>query len=128
MAEQDLHYWEVWYPKATATGMLVGRCRIEPAERLLLHAAPDVIAVEVYDDARELIARGRNLAATQSSPMCLLSLEGRAVVREDLWPTAEHIGLPVMLPGGEAAILKSWWNADDRLEWRWDVEFYNSRR
>jgi hypothetical protein len=34
----------------------------------------------------------------------------------------------VLLPGGEAGILKSWWNADDRKEWRWDVEFYNQIR
>jgi hypothetical protein len=24
--------------------------------------------------------------------------------------------------------LKSWWNADDRKEWRWQVEFYNQIR
>jgi hypothetical protein len=31
-----------------------------------------------------------------------------------------------MLPGGEVGILKSWWNAPDHKEWRWQVEFYNS--
>ena len=27
-----------------------------------------------------------------------------------------------------AAILVSWWNAEDESEWRWQVEFYNHRR
>jgi hypothetical protein len=31
----------------------------------------------------------------------------------------------VILPGGEAGILKSWWHADDHSEWRWQIEFYN---
>jgi len=34
----------------------------------------------------------------------------------------------VILPGGEAGILKAWWNADDRKEWRWQIEFYNQIR
>ena len=47
--------------------------------------------------------------------------------REDLWPAAEDIGRPVMLPGGEVGILRAWWNAKDGGEWRWQVEFYNRR-
>jgi hypothetical protein len=34
----------------------------------------------------------------------------------------------VILPGGEVGILKAWWNAEDRKEWRWHVELYNSLR
>lgn len=127
-SKKNLQNWEVWYPKATATGMLVARGRMDPTKRLLVHAAPEVIAVEVYDDARKLIGRGLNLVRTEKSPMCLLTLKAQAVVREDLWPTGEHTGLPVLLPGGEVGILKSWWNADDHKEWRWDVELYNSIR
>ena len=128
MSDKLLHYWEVWYPKATATGMLVARGRIEPTDSLLFHAAPDFVTVEVYDDNRELIARCTDLERTLKSPICLLALDGKSVRREDLWPTAQHIGLPVLLPGGEAGILQSWWNSDDQMEWRWHVEFYNSRR
>ncbi len=122
-----MHYWEVWYPRAAATGILVARGRVEPTERMFLHAASDPIAVEVYDDERKLVAQGLNLGATDNTPMCLLTVKGNAVVREDLWPGEEHIGTPVLLPGGEAGILKSWWNAADGSEWRWQVEFYNSR-
>jgi hypothetical protein len=45
-----------------------------------------------------------------------------------VWPDQSLVGATVLLPGGEAGVLKSWWNADDRMEWRWEVEFYNSIR
>jgi hypothetical protein len=94
---------------------------------VILHAAPDVVAVAVYDEAHRLGARGRNLTRTIESPMCKLTiLEGNAVVRDDVWPADSDIGTVVILPGGEAGVLKSWWNADDKSEWRWQVEFYNS--
>jgi len=93
-----------------------------------VHAAPEVIAVEVYDDARRLVARGRNLTRTLESPICRLRIvDGNAVVRDDIWPADADIGSVVLLAGGEAGVLKSWWNADDHSEWRWQVEFYNSR-
>ena len=93
-----------------------------------MHAAPEVIAVEVYDDARRLVARGRNLTRTLESPICRLRIvDGNAVVRDDIWPADADIGSVVLLAGGEAGVLKSWWNADDHSEWRWQVEFYNSR-
>lgn len=108
--------------------MLVGRGRIDQTDSLIAHAMPEVIAVLVYDEALNLVARGRNLARTMESPMCRLRiLDGNAVVRDDIWPTDDDIGAIVLLPGGEAGVLKSWWHADDHSEWRWQVEFYNSR-
>jgi hypothetical protein len=46
---------------------------------------------------------------------------------EDGWPSQEDLGRLVILPGGEAGILKAWWHAEDQSEWRWQVEFYNHR-
>jgi hypothetical protein len=120
--------WDVWYPKAAAAGLLLARGRIDPTDRLIVHAVPDFVTVELSDDAGARRAFGQDLARTLVSPMCLLTVEGAAVRREDIWPGEEHIGLPVLLPGGEAGILLSWWNAEDRKEWRWQVEFYNSIR
>ena len=60
--------------------------------------------------------------------MCRLLREGDAITREDVWPSQEDIGRIVILPGGEAGVLKQWWNADDRKEWRWQIELYNSIR
>jgi hypothetical protein len=48
-----------------------------------------------------------------------------SISREDRWPAAADVGAVVILPGGEAGELKSWWNADDGSAWRWQVEFYN---
>jgi hypothetical protein len=58
-------------------------------------------------------------------PMARLQREGMAIRREDRWPNADDIDSVVILPGGEAGLLKSWWNAADGSEWRWQVEFYN---
>ncbi|MDO8615519.1 MAG: hypothetical protein Q7T33_07240 [Dehalococcoidia bacterium] len=123
-----LHYWEVWYPRAAATGILVARGRLEPTDRLILHAAPEIATVEVNDDEHHPVAKGVDLQRTQDTPMCLLRREGDRITREDIWPTDADMGTPVLLPGGEVGILKGWWNAEDRMEWRWQAEFYNSLR
>ena len=127
-AREEMESWAIWYPKAGATGLLLARGRLKAANRVLVHAAPDILTVEVYDDDRSLLAIGEDLERTADSPMCLLSRDGKAVRRTELWPAEEHLGLPVLLPGGEIGLLRSWWNADDKKEWRWNVEFYNSIR
>jgi hypothetical protein len=123
-----LHYWEVWYPKAAATGLLFARGRCDPTDRMIVHSPAEVLSVEVYGDDRQLIARGKDLPRTQQSPMCLLRIDGDRVTREDMWPTDADAGTFVLLPGGEICILEKWWNAEDRKEWRWSAEFYNSIR
>ena len=123
-----LRTWDIWYPKAAATGMPFARGRCEPTERMLVHSPAEFLTVEVFDDERRLIARGQDLERTQPSPMCVLRLEADRIVREDVWPTDADVGTPVLLPGGEVGILQTWWNSDDRKEWRWSAEFYNSIR
>lgn len=124
----ELEYWSLWYPKAASTGLPFARGRLDATEKLLVHAAPEVVTVEVYTDDFQPVAYGQNLEATLDSPMCLLTRNGDQIEREDLWPTDEHLELPVLLPGGEVAILKGWWHATDQKEWRWQVEFYNTVR
>jgi hypothetical protein len=125
---EPLQYWEAWYPKAAATGLLVGRGLIDPTEKIILHAAPDVLTVEVSDRQGNRLAYGKDLQKTGESPMCLLRRDGDRIIRQDIWPGENENGTPVLLPGGEVGILKSWWNADDKQEWRWQVEFYNTIR
>jgi hypothetical protein len=120
--------WDIWYPKAAATGLAFARCAIDSFERVLVHAAPDVLTVEVRDADGRRLAFGKELQRTLDSPICLLARNGGRIERRDLWPGEPEIGLIVLLPGGEAGVLRSWWNADDHNEWRWQVEFYNSRR
>jgi hypothetical protein len=123
-----LEYWEVWYPRAASTGVLIARGALDPAESLILHAAPEVVTVEVSDSHGSRLAYGAELERTQDSPMCRLRREGGSITREDIWPSDSDIGSLVLLPGCEVGTLLAWWHADDRMEWRWQVEFYNSRR
>jgi hypothetical protein len=123
----DHQIWDLWYPKAAAQGLPFARGRLDATERLLVHAAPESLDVAVRSDVGDLIAAGSNLARTGDYPMALLTVRASEIVREDRWPLAEEIGLPVILPGGEVGILKAWWNAPDGSEWRWQLELYNHR-
>jgi hypothetical protein len=125
MAEQQI--WDLWFPHAAATGMSFARGRLDATDVLLVHAAPEVLDVAVCNDDGRLLAQGRELLRTAERPMARLTVRGGQIERLDLWPEAEDIGRPVILPGGEVGILLAWWNAPDGSEWRWRVEFYNHR-
>ena len=119
--------WDLWYPNAAAQGLPFARGRLDSTDVLPVHAAPEALRVEVRDDAGTLLASGDQLARTAERPIARLRREGSRITRLDLWPEAEDIGRPVILPGGEVGILRTWWNAPDGQEWRWTVEFYNHR-
>ncbi|MCZ7572690.1 MAG: hypothetical protein M5U01_29390 [Ardenticatenaceae bacterium] len=126
---RELHqYWEVWYPQAAATGLLLARGLIAPMKTLLFHAPAEVITVEVSDHQGQRLAYGTDLKQTDTTPICRLRREGERITRQDIWPTEAELGLLVLLPGGEVGTLKSWWHAADKKEWRWQVEFYNTIR
>jgi hypothetical protein len=120
--------WELYYPEAAATGIEHARARIAPTDVVWVHAAPPVLAVTVREGDDRVIARGESLARVGPYvPMTRLARRGDSIVREDRWPTDADLGAVVILPGGEAGILKGWWNAADGSEWRWTVEFANRR-
>ncbi len=122
---KTLQYWTIWYPKAAATGLLLARCRVDPVSEVIVHSAPDPITVEVSTEDGARMAFAQDLAATDDSPMTRLRIEGDTVTREEIWPDEGDYGVTVLLPGGEAGVLKAWWNAEDRKSWRWQIEFYN---
>ena len=122
-----LQTWDLWYPKAAATGLPFARGRLDPTAVLWVHAAPDVLTVTVYEEDR-VVAQGTDLQrAGAEYPTTRLWLEGDQVRREDRWPTAADLGSLILLPGGEVGTLLGWWHAADGSEWRWQVEFYNHR-
>ena len=127
MSQNNLETWELWYPKASAAGLSFSRSEIDAQDVVLVHAAPDALSVFVRDADGVQRAKGEDLSATLDSPMARLRCVGGKIEREDVWPTAEDIGRVVLLPGGEAGVLQEWWNAPDRSEWRWKVEFYNKK-
>lgn len=122
-----MQVWDLWYPNAGAQGISFCRARLEDAERVWVHAPPDALRVEVRDDRGRPLASGDGLRRTTAKrlPMARLRIDGGRVVREDAWPSDVDIGSVVLLPGGEAGTLTSWWNAADGSEWRWTLEFYN---
>lgn len=120
--------WELWFPSAGATGLLFSRTRVDHAdagEQVLVHAAPPTLDVTVRDEAGALVSRGEGLERTAEGPMTRLRRLGDTITLEDGWPTDADLGLLVLLPGGESGLLTSWWHAEDRSEWRWQVEFSN---
>jgi hypothetical protein len=124
-----MEIWDLWYPNAAAQGLSFARCRLASTDHVWVHAAPPELRVEVRDDGGSVLASGDQLPATSGThlPMTRLRREGAKIVREDVWPTPAALGDIVLLPGGEAGVLRAWWNADDGSEWRWTVEFYNHR-
>lgn len=123
--------WDLWLPGPGATGLAFARARIDAADagdRVLVHAAPQRLQVRVLDSKGQLIASGNDLERRLPGPMSALTRRGSSISLEDVWPTEGDIGRVVILPGGEAGILKAWWHAEDRKEWRWQVEFYNQIR
>lgn len=127
MADKSTHDWEVWYPKAGATGLPFARGRVDPTDVMLIHAAPPVLSVTVRDQDGRVLAEGTNLEATDDTPMLRLTRRGDTIKREDIWPGTADLGTLVLLAGGEVGILTSWWHADDHSEWRWQIELYNHR-
>jgi ABC-type phosphate/phosphonate transport system substrate-binding protein len=123
-----MEIWDLWFPQAAASGLPFARSRIDPAEVVLVHAAPRSLSIEVRSEAGSRVAFGDRLArAGAYYPMTRLRRTGGDLVREDGWPDAADIGRTVILAGGEAGTLTDWWNAEDGSEWRWSVEFYNHR-
>jgi hypothetical protein len=130
MADKTRQVGDLWYPQAAATGLPFARGRIDGtnggAEVLLVHAAPKVLEVKLYADD-VLLAQGKELHATDDTPITRLTRHGKHIEREDIWPGAAEIGRLVLLPGGEVGTLTQWWHAPDRSEWRWQVELYNKK-
>ena len=125
MSEQQI--WDLWIPDVAAQGVSFARGRLNATQVLLVHAAPEKLTVEVYDDTRIILAQGTDLLRTANTPMARLQLRGKHVTREDIWPTEADIGLAVILAGGEVGILQQWWNDVEQQQWRWRLEFYNHR-
>src|SRR5436309_6835498 len=124
----ETYVWEIRNPDGGASGLEFARGTSSPTDVMLVHAAPSRLNVEVRTWEGEPVAAGRNLRHDEPAPMSKLTISGRAVSRENLWPTDEHVGRPVILPGGEVGILTAWWNDEVGQEWRWSLEFSNRAR
>jgi hypothetical protein len=98
MGTVNEHGHECWIVETSKDGerwRFFGRAWKRPGEEVLLHAVPRYVRFrpEWEKEWREPLERTNDL------PMTLLLMEAGA--RNELWPDADHIGLPMLLPGGE---------------------------
>ena len=115
---------ECWIVETSKDGerwRFFGKAWKEPGEALLLHAVPRYVRVRPDGDPewRE------PLEATDDMPITLLRVEEG--VREELWPEAAHIGLPMLLPGGEIGRLLRFEYENEIDRWTYALEFRGSR-
>jgi len=91
-----------------------------PGEQILMHAAPRFVRFRrvVPVDEPEWCTP---LEGDGGTPMTLIRMEARE--REDLWPARKHLGLPVLLPGGESGRLVSFWRSPEGDRWTYTLEF-----
>jgi hypothetical protein len=119
-------FWDIRSRDGGMNGLEFARCLTAGnLTRVLMHAAPARVSIEVRADDGQLVARGDVDRDGEYTPITLVTLDAGSVARQELWPTDDHIGLPVLLPGGEVGVLTAWHNDDDRSWWQWSVEFSN---
>lgn len=97
-----------------------GKAWTKPGELLLLHGAPRAVRYRRIDEEAWRMLPERD----GDHPMTLVDLEART--RCELWPDGSHIGLPVLLPGGEEGRLLRFAHSDDGLSWTYALEFRGS--
>ncbi len=121
--------WDIWSTDGASQGLSFALGKMDAADVAWVHSPPETLRVEVRgeDGTRRAFADGVRREG-ERLPMCRLRIEGSTVQREEAWPSEVDMGVPVILPGGEIGIIRSWWNAPDHKEWRWTVEFSNNAR
>jgi hypothetical protein len=102
----------------------LGKVWKSPGEPVLMH-----VSVR-YVRFRQLIPIERPewsepLESEGALPMTLVHMEHHA--RVDLWPDDSHLGLPVLLPGGETGRLERFEHAPDGSRWTYTLEFRGAR-
>ena len=118
--------WDLRATDGGMNGLEFARCTTASGfSRLLVHAAPAQLRLEVRADDGTLVLQADADRDGDYSPVTLLEVDGGKPRRREVWPEPELYGLPVLLPGGEVGVLTSWEHADDHSWWRWSVEFSN---
>jgi hypothetical protein len=116
--------WDLRSTDGGASGLAFARASLDPSRSILVHAPPSRLDVEVRSNGEHLIAVGHDLRADpgEATPIARLVLDGTRVLRSQIWPTERDLGSVVLLPGGEAGVLRSWETSPDRSAWTWSLE------
>ena len=116
--------WAVETSKDGERWRFFGKAWKSPGEPVLVHAPVRFVRF------RQLLPTedpewSSPLETEVRCPMSIVRMEER--LREDLWPADEHVGLPMLLPGGEIGRLQRFEHADDGSTWRYVLEFRGAR-
>ena len=111
--------WAVETSRDGEKWRFLGKGWTKPGEPLLLHGASTYVRYKAAGEEEF----GDALERTGDEPMTMIDLESG--VRTDLWPSEEHRGLPVLLPGGEVGRLLRFEREGD--EFTWALEFRGER-
>jgi hypothetical protein len=96
-------------------------------QRVLVHAAPSQLGVEVRADDGTSVVSGDVDRDGDYTPMTMLTLEAGTLSREEIWPSDAHHGVAVLFAGGEVGVLTAWRHSDEHDWWQWSVEFSNHK-
>jgi hypothetical protein len=114
--------WAVETSKDGERWRFFGKAWAKPGEPVLLHGLPRFVRYRRLDPDGDW---GPPLERSGDQPMTLLRLDEG--VRSDLWPGPEHVGLPVLLPGGEEGRLLRFERSPEGDRWTWALEFRGLR-
>jgi len=115
--------WAVESSKDGERWRFFGKGWTSSGEPLLVHGAPQYLRFRRLDpDAQDWTDP---LERTGDQPIALLDLD--AGERREVWPSEEHLGLPVLLPGGEEGRLLRFEHTPEGDGWTWALEFRGER-
>jgi hypothetical protein len=113
---------ECWIVETSKDGerwRYFGKAWTMPGEPLLLHAVPRYLRFRPVDVA----SWSEPIEGDPSMPVSLVHLE--EATRAELWPDDRHVGLPMLLPGGEIGRLVRF-DHPDAGRWSYVLEFTGS--
>lgn len=121
-------FWSIRSNDGGMNGLEFARCLTGgDLTRVLVHAAPANASIEVRTEKGDLVATGNVERDGHYTPITLVELGPDGPTRQEIWPEDGHLGLPVLLPGGEVGVLTAWRNDDEHTWWQWSVEFSNHK-
>jgi hypothetical protein len=124
MASVNKYGHECWIVETSKDGerwRFFGKAWKAPGEKLLLHAVPRFIRFRPDEEPEW----GTPLEQTMDLPVTLLDME--LGIRQELWPDDSHVGLPMLLPGGEGGRLMNFEHEANPDTWTYTLEFRGSR-
>lgn len=118
---------ECWAVETSRDGdrwRFFGKAWKSPGEPVLMHPSVRFVRYRQLLPTEES-AWCEPLESPGEIPMTIVRMEDHS--RQELWPSEEHLGLPMLLPGGEIGRLQAFEHADDGSTWRYTLEFRGAR-